>query len=259
MKNSTYKIYKKAFSVKSSKSLFKHFINVCNFFSPEDFDKKNFNGWDDKNLASVLVKIRKNKKLFSNIYKTLQISNELQKIIVLNKLQNIASDFLKVDPKYLTVRNAQLRIDPPKDNRNVYGWHQDNAYYDYNIESKNGVVLWIPLINTNQKNGTLVVKLGSENNSISCSSKVKSKSKFKSEQILVKPQILKKYKSKHVNVAKNNALVIHAGTFHKSGNNTSNKVRFSIIVRFNNIFSKDFIYYRDINSHKSNKEIKLEK
>ena len=150
-------------------------------------------------------------------------------------------------------------MDPPNDQRNIYGWHQDNAYYDYNIESKNGAVLWIPLISTNQKNGTLVVKLGSENNSTNCSSRIKSKSKFKSEQILVKPRILKKYKSKHVDVNKNNALVIHAGTFHKSGNNTSNKVRFSIIVRFNKIFSKDFIYYRDINSYKPTKEFDLEK
>ena len=259
MKNSTYKIYKKSLSINSSNSLFKHFIKVCSFFSPKDFEKKNFRNWDDKNLAEILVKIRKNKKLLSNSYKTLQISNELQKIIVLNKLQNIASDFLKIDSKYLTVRNAQLRIDPPNDQRNVYGWHQDNAYYDYNIQSKNGAVLWIPLISTNKKNGTLVVKLGSENNSIHCSSRIKSKSKFKSEQILVKPEILKRYKSKHVDVNKNDALVIHAGTFHKSGNNTSNKVRFSIIVRFNNIFSKDFIYYRDINSSKSIKEYKLEK
>ena len=89
-------------------------------------------------------KVRKNKKLFSNIYKTLQISNELQKIIVLDKLNKIASNFLKIDKKYLTVRNAQLRIDPPNDQRNTYGWHQDNAYYDYNIGSKNGAVLWIP-------------------------------------------------------------------------------------------------------------------
>ena len=100
------------------------------------------------------------------------------------------------------MRSAQLRIDPPNDQRNTYGWHQDNAYYDYNIESKNGAVLWIPLITTNQKNGTLVVKLGSENNSTSCSSKTKSRSKFKSEQILVKPRILKKYKSKHAKIKK---------------------------------------------------------
>lgn len=259
MKNTTYKIYKKALSNKSSNSLFEHFIKVCSFFTPQDFYKKKFLGWEDKRLAGLLIKIRKDKKLFSNIYKTLQISNELQKIIVLDKLHKIASDFLKIESKYLTVRSAQLRIDPPNDQRNTYGWHQDNAYYDYNIESKNGAVLWIPLITTNQKNGTLVVKLGSENNSTSCSSKTKSRSKFKSEQILVKPRILKKYKSKHVNVKKNNALVIHAGTFHKSGNNTSNKVRFSIIVRFNKIFSKDFIYYRDINSYKPTKELDLEK
>ena len=97
MKNTTYKIYKKALSNKSSNSLFEHFIKVCSFFTPQDFYKKKFLGWEDKKLADLLIKIRKNKKLFSNIYKTLQISNELQKIIVNDNLHKIASDFLKIE------------------------------------------------------------------------------------------------------------------------------------------------------------------
>ena len=167
-----------------------------------------------------------------------------------NKLSLIASNFLDIKEKFLSVRNAQLRIDPPKDKRNTYGWHQDNAYYDYNIESKNGAVLWIPLIDTNKKNGTLVVKMGSENSNILCSKKFKNKSEFNSEQILVKPHILNKYLDKHVDMKKNDALVIHGGTFHRSGQNDSKNVRFSIIVRFNKIFSRDFIYFRNQNNYK---------
>ena len=33
---------------------------------------------------------------------------------------------------------------------------------------------------------------------------------------------------------------------HKSGINTSDHIRFSIVVRFNNQFSKDFLFYRNI-------------
>ena len=72
MKNSTYKIYRNAISKKSSDSLFKHFLNVCSFFCPDEFKKKNFIDWGDKSLTSRLIKIRKNKILFSNIYKNLQ-------------------------------------------------------------------------------------------------------------------------------------------------------------------------------------------
>ena len=49
-------------------------------------------------------------------------------------------------------------------------------------------------ITTNQKNGTLVVKLGSENNSTSCSSRLKVNQNLNPNKILVKPRILKKYK-----------------------------------------------------------------
>ena len=41
-------------------------------------------------------------------------------------------------------------MDFPNDKRNSYGWHQDNAYDEYNLSSKNGAVLWIPLIKTNK-------------------------------------------------------------------------------------------------------------
>lgn len=245
MFNSTYKIYQNAISLKTSMLLFKHFVKVCKFFCPKEFNGIKFKGWEDKKLNDILIEVRKNKKLFSNIYNSLQISHELQKIMITSNLQKIAENFLNTKEEDFVVRNLQLRIDPPKDNRNTYGWHQDNAYYNYNVESKNGAVLWIPLVNTDNKNGSLIIKIGSENSSTNCSSVEKKKKKFGSEQILVKPFLLKKYKTQQINMKKNNALVIHGGTFHKSGINLSKKNRFSIILRFNKLFSNDFLFYRN--------------
>ena len=245
MKNTTYKIYKKALSNKSSNSLFEHFIKVCSFFTPQDFYKKKFLGWEDKRLAGLLIKIRKDKKLFSNIYKTLQISNELQKIIVLDKLHKIASDFLKIESKYLTVRSAQLRIDPPNDQRNTYGWHQDSTYSKLHTNPKNEIICWLPLVNTNKKNGTLIVKPGSHiiNKNVSYS---KSKEeKYKSKQFLIKKKFLNKFKSSQINVKANSVLASYANLFHKSGFNYSNKVRFTIVVRFYKVLVDDYVYYRE--------------
>ena len=138
-------------------------------------------------------------------------------------------------------------MDSPNDIKNSYGWHQDSAYDKFNFDSKNGAILWMPLVNTTRKNGTLVIKVGSENSNYNCSKLVKKGTKYKSKQILVDKKYLKKYRSKHVCVNKNNALVTFNGIFHKSGINSSDKFRFCIIVRYGNLFAKDFIFRRNLN------------
>lgn len=247
MKKSYLKI-DNAISVNSSKKLFKYFIKLINFYEP-NFNRNNikFSGWEDEKFNNLLIDLRKkDKKKFSSIYDTMKLSNVLNCLPYENKLQKIASKFLDLDEDKLGVRGIQFRIDVPNDKRNIYGWHQDNAYDNFNINSKNGVIFWIPLINTNKKNGTLIIKPGSEFSNSNCSH-IKSKtSKFKSQQILVKKIFLEKYKDKHVSVKRRQALLTYSGIFHKSGKNISNKIRFTIIMRYNNIFSKDFIYYRNL-------------
>jgi len=243
----SYRIYKNSINQKTSDSLFKYILRVCNFYSPKIFKNQKYpKKWIDPKFVSKLILLRKDKNLFSSIYNTIQISNELQKIPFKNNLEKIASSYLKINEKNLSIRDIQFRIDFPNDKRNSYGWHQDNAYDKFNLNSKNGVVLWIPLVDTNKKNGTLMVKLGSENNDFNCSKRISKGDKFKSEQILVMPKYLKKYNSVDVNVKKNNSLTTYSGIFHKSGINSSNQIRFTLIIRYNNELSKDFIFYRKL-------------
>jgi hypothetical protein len=248
-----YKIYKNSINQKTSDSLFKYILRVCNFYSPKIFKKEKYpKKWIDLKFISKLNLLRKNKNFFSSIYNTIQISNELQKIPFENQLDKIASSYLKIDKKKLSIRDIQFRMDFSNDIRNSYGWHQDSAYDKFNLNSKNGVVLWIPLVDTNKENGTLMIKPGSENSDFNRSKKIPKIDKFSSEQILVMPKYLKKYKSVHVNVKKNNCLATYSGIFHRSGINSSDHIRFTIIVRYNNEFSKDFIFYRKLKKNKFN-------
>ena len=242
-----YKIYKDSISKTSSRKFFNFLLNVIKSYE-NDFCKKNVNlNWDDRNFNRELIKLRKNKKdIFSSIYNSLLKSNELQKIPFENKLHQIASDYLSINQSKLSIRSITFRMDPPNDKRNSYGWHQDSAYDKFNVDSKNGAILWIPFSNTTKKNGTLMIKTGSENSTFHCSKLYKKGTKYISRQILVQKKFLKKYKSKHVPVKKNNALVTYNGIFHKSGNNTSKNFRFTLVVRYRNLFAKDFIYRRNL-------------
>jgi len=247
----SYKIYKNCISERNSKKLFDFVIKSCQFYCPIVFTKdENYkNTWLDKKFIHKMFIFRTNyKERFGAMYDSIQISNQFKKIIFNCNLDLIAQKFLKTSCENFNLREIQLRMDFPNDTRNSYGWHQDNAYDQYNLYSKNGAVLWIPLIKTTKKNGTLIVKVGSENSSFKCSKKISKGTKFTSEQILVEKKFLKKYRSKSVDCPKNAALTTYCGIFHKSGNNTSNVIRFTIVARYNNQFSKDFKFYRNLSS-----------
>ena len=245
----SYKIYKNSLNYQTSKNLFKLVLKSCLFYCPTIFKKNHIykKNWVDQKFINQMKDFRKkDKKRFSAMYDSLQISNELWKIAYDNKLYKIAEKFLNVKKDDLLVRGLSFRIDFPNDTRNSYGWHQDNAYDKYNLSSKNGAVLWIPLIDTNEKNGTLIIKPRSYQSTFKCSRLYSHGSKYKSKQILVMNKYLKKYKSKSINVKKNSALTTYSGTFHKSGINTSKQIRFTLIIRFNKLFSKDFLFFRNL-------------
>ena len=247
----SYKIYKNCISERNSRKIFNFVVKSCEFYCPSIFNKKeNYKKtWLDKKFINKMLEFRKNyKERFSAMYDSIQTSNQVQKIIFSCKLDLIAKKFLKTSCDNLLMRGVQLRMDFPNDKRNSYGWHQDNAYDQYNLYSKNGAVLWMPLTKTNKKNGTLIIKVGSENSSFKCSKRVKKGTRYSSEQILVKKNLLKRYKSKSINCPKNSALTTYCGIFHKSGNNTSDHIRFTIVTRYNNQFSKDFKFYRNLHS-----------
>ncbi len=244
----SYKIYKNSISEKNSKKIFDFVIKSCQFYCPLLFKKhENYKDtWLDKKFINKMIIFRKNhKERFGAMYDSIQLSNQFKKIIFNCNLDLIAQKFLEISCDNLSNRDIQLRMDFPNDTRNSYGWHQDNAYDQYNLSSKNGAVLWIPLVKTTKKNGTLIIKEGSENSTFKCSKHVKRGTKLTSEQILVENKFLKKYRSKSVNCPKNAALTTYSGIFHKSGNNTSDHIRFTIVVRYNNQFSEDFKFYRE--------------
>ena len=191
----SYKIYKNCISERNSKKLFDFIIRSCEFYCPLVFNKREIykNTWLDKKFIKKMKIFRKNyKDRFSAMYDSIQLSNQFKKIIFNCNLDLIAEKFLDTSCDNFCNRDVQFRMDFPNDSRNSFGWHQDNAYDEYNLSSKNGAVLWIPLIKTNKKNGTLIVKEGSENSTFKFSKKIKKGTKFTSEQILVKEKYLKK-------------------------------------------------------------------
>jgi len=239
-----YKIYNNSISGFSSKKLFNSFLNVLKFCD-RGKNFKNYNklkNWQSSDLHEKLISMRKsNKHDFALIYDVMQKNNSINEFCISNNLKSLAEKFLGAKNGEMMMR-SQIRMDVPEDNRNTFGWHQDSAYDKLNLNPKNGVVLWIPLLDAEIDKGALEVKPKSQSEGNTYIVKKKYK-KFQSPQLIVPDKALAKYKTAKVPVKKNQCLALFGNVFHKSGNNISNKIRFTIIARFNKILTKDFYIY----------------
>lgn len=120
----------------------------------------------------------------------------------------------------------------PNDRKRYYQAHQDFFYLPY---SKNSITLWIPLQNTSKINGGLKVIPKSHKNFKIYNHSAKDV-KFNK---LGKNFSENKFKS--INVKLGQALIFSSFLIHKSGANSSNQIRMSFNVRFNDLFDKEYI------------------
>ena len=240
-----YDVFKGSIKNSANKNLFKNLADFCKFYCPSFFNQSYKNFWSDKKFNKQLALLRKkNKKIFSAIYNSFARSSALYDFCYSNNLHKLGASILGVNEKHIGIRDPILRMDVPNDKRNTYGWHQDSAYSKLHKNPKNEVVFWIPLINTSIKNGTLIVKPKSHNITGNVSYLNKKGGKLISKQYVIDRKYLNKFKSKSVNVKANNVLASYANLFHKSGNNVSNQIRFTVIVRFYKILIADYVEYR---------------
>ncbi len=239
-----FKLNRKKISMSSREKLLNSFLKVLKVcLKIEDYQKvKNVKSWNNQQLHNVLINLRiKDKDRFSLIYDLMQKNICLSFFCSSNKLPNLAANFLDIKNDEMMM-TSQFRMDTPSDKRNIYDWHQDSAYDKLNSIPSNGVILWMPMINTNKKNGTIIIKPQSQNEKNVYKIKQKWK-KFVSPQLTVPNSYLKKYKSKDISVKTGDCLAMYPNLFHKSGNNTSRQIRFTILARFNKILTRDFTIF----------------
>lgn len=107
-------------------------------------------------LHLSLLNLRlKNKKKFSILFDTIQTVITNYKILSDKKIINLCSKVLKNCRGSVSLTDVSLRLDPPNDSRNSLEWHQDSSYFMQNINPKNGLVLWAPVIDLEKNMGGL--------------------------------------------------------------------------------------------------------
>lgn len=243
LKKSGYKIFRNSINKNSINNMAIAFFNICKFAQPKLFNIKKCEQFQNKNLNKVLINLRKRKKNnFSQIYDLMQYSDAVKKFCYENNLDSVARKILRCRNEDLYLR-TQFRIDVPNDERNTFDWHQDSAYDKLNNNPKNGLIFWIPLVDTNEQNGTLILKPKSHNEKNSYFTKVKFGLRYKSPQLVVQKSKIEKYVSLQPSCKVGDYILTYANLFHKSGYNSSDRIRFTIIARYNKIATKDFFIF----------------
>lgn len=101
------------------------------------------------------------------IYDTMTTSLTLQKTLTSDKITQYVGYLLGVEITRLSHFFRCMRLDPPGENPNELNWHQDFQDADSpEIDSSEGVTVWIPLTQVGQDEGSIEVCVGSHRNRI---------------------------------------------------------------------------------------------
>ena len=215
-----YLIKRNFLSQKIRNNFFKSFLEICFNYGKKYFKINNIKDWDSPSFNNGLINLRKkNPKVFSKIYDVVQVTAAINKIVYFGKLNIISSKLLKIKKDTACEIASILRMDPPFDNKNSLGWHEEGCY---NNRINDSVVTWCPMVNVNEINGTMDIILNSH----------KSKKIVKSKY---SKKIISKYKIKSMKLKAGDILIMDSKIVHKSGSNSSKKLRFTLSCRWNKL------------------------
>jgi len=152
-------------------------------------------------------------------------------------IENAILSLLRVEPKKpLYGFTNRCRIDPPRDERRTYGWHQEVFY---TIPNGRYIQTWAPLIcDTTIQNGTIEIAIGSHVEGIANQSWIESPGK--ATQILIDNDVISKYPQISVEMKVGEMMFFSGFLGHRSGTNVSDEVRYSLVGMYHDIDHKPF-------------------
>ena len=242
-KKNGYLVRKKVVPISYIEEVILTFIAFCKKLGGKDFnsfDVADF--FNSENLSKKLIELRENKpSIYGAIYDTMQTTVSMQKMALSELILNDISKLLNCPTTNLMCFNYLFRMDPPFCNRNKLDWHQDFIDYDQ-LDMADGITAWIPLINIDKELGPLKLLQKSHLDGKVRNYKIleTNGNQLSSHKHTIEKDIIKKYKNFSLPVNVGDIIYLSMNLIHASGENTSNKIRFSGQGRFYNILSKSF-------------------
>ncbi|MGZ6987182.1 MAG: phytanoyl-CoA dioxygenase family protein [Ilumatobacteraceae bacterium] len=208
--------------------------------SPADLAKAT--PWIDPRFHASLSELRqRDPRLFGAFYDTMQVSLVVKRLPSAPIVLEIVERLLGEELVGLAATGHMLRMDPPHDARNSLDWHQESSYYQQNVSSSHGTVVWIPLHDMVESLGPVTFCRGSHlRGRLSIESSGKDDYET-SEQFRIPVDEIAKFEPWSSVCEAGDAVFFHMDVFHRSGRNVSNRFRFSGGARFHRVAVEDFV------------------
>ena len=203
--------------------------------------------WNSDLFHEEIIKFRKSDpKRFSLLYDSTQTSVSLMELLTSELIAKYSANLLDTKNNELCITEGMIRMDAPGDKRNIAGWHQEISYL-----RNNGLVIWIPLSDITPDLGPLQVCPKSHHEG---ELKVVQNKNLPGDVSTVSvdevaPEYIAKYSIMDVEIKKGDVLFFDTELFHRSGVNTSNRMRFSCQVRHAINTAEDFVPFRQTKTY----------
>ena len=203
-------------------------------------------------LLNLLKLEKKDHNHIKIIYDTLRDLNITDKIFNNYKITKVIYNLLGLSEDIpIYVKQKACRIDMPKNTDFSLDWHQESPY---TIKDSSLIQIWAPAIMAIKKqNGAIKVLPKSHKEG-----HLKTKDLFPEighAQYIPSKKVIKKYKTKDIEMEVGDVLLFSKFLIHKSGNNISRFPRLTLIAHYHDPIKKSFIknfFYKGDKSIKRN-------
>ena len=201
--------------------------------------------WNSAEFDTKLIELRsKNPQVFGAIYDGSQHSIESLRLLTCKDLVSWAATLLRDRPRNLSYSGTLIRMDCPSDSRNALMWHQDQSYYPQNMDPCNGLVASVALQDVSIELGALQVCCGSQRHGSVTPTITDRQDSQATLQRTVPDEVIGGYQQVHATMKAGDTLFLNMNTIHRSGINSSNRIRFSALCRFHRMITDDYVPYR---------------
>ena len=234
LKKNGYLVVKNVLNKKDFESMESLILNTAKIYI--NFKKKKISRLDDPDFNKELIKLRKkSKKKFAYFFDTLQTSIASYQLWTNTKIMKIVKKIMACEIDTISATDLLVRIDSPIDSRNKLEWHQDSAYLVEGAEKTIQPAAWIPFLDVNKKNGCMQVVKGGHKSGKIFKHKLESKAGIKDSWYLyIDDAEIKQDDIITCEMKKGSILFLHQLVPHRSLENYSDEVRWSVDLRFQN-------------------------
>ena len=233
--NEGYTIVEDVFSTDELKLVLNEFEEIVEDFADRAFRAEKISDkHEDKDVFKRLAALEKDFPGSSVlIHHRGELKPELAKLWGSEKLLNMVEKWIGKDIAGHPVSN--IRSKTPKTVRMTVPWHQDSAYLEEGAEKTTQPAAWIPFLDVNKNNGCMQVVKGGHNPSNILEHKLEKKAGVKDSWYLyIEEKNIPEDKVVTCEMKAGSVLFLHQLVPHRSLENYSEDVRWSVDLRFQN-------------------------